>query len=78
MKKLSSCAIVCGMVKRKAKKKTRERKRVSKEWAIGQPLVFPQRAKPDDAQNALDIGRHAIGQPQQKKSGKVWTRHPKQ
>jgi len=49
---------------KKAKKKTKKRRPIPTEWAIGQSLTFPKKKpKLDDVQNALDIVKHAIGEP---------------
>jgi hypothetical protein len=47
-----------------AKKKAKNKGVRTTEWAIGQPLpASKKKAKLDDAQNALDIVRHAIAEP---------------
>ena len=49
---------------KKAKKKTKKRRPIPTEWAIGQTLTPPKKKpKLDDFQNALDIVEHAIGEP---------------
>jgi hypothetical protein len=47
-----------------AKKKAKKKRVRTTEWRIGQPITPAKEIeKPDDAQNALDIMNHAIGEP---------------